>query len=216
MPEPEVQTPETPPTPAPPQQAAIPVADLSGALVDAWQKINASQPRPQAQDPFDAMTDQEKQDLANQAITDPIGAFRKAQAMGSRATEQRMMQAALPLIQSNANTIVELYKTKKQRNDAYFARIEPLFDQLMVGVDITPLVSMNEATRTRELDMRWKMARADVLEVEMKKVKPDPLPMGSGSGGGNTPSLEDDTWMSNMAREYGFTPEQMKELEALG
>jgi hypothetical protein len=202
--------------PQPPPQAAIPVADLSGALVDAYQQIMRSQPQVAPQNPLDAMSDAEREALGNQAITDFAGAARQISEKASRATEQRIRQEAIPLVMTAANTIVELYKTKKQRNDPYFAKIEPLFDKLLVGVDITPLVRMNEATRNSELDMRWKMARADILEVEMKRQKPEPTLLSQGSDGGAKDSkFSEDPWIANMAKEYGFTPEQIKELEKL-
>lgn len=213
---PEGATPqETPPQPAP--QASIPVADLSGALVDAFHKITASNaPRPQAQNPLDNISQADREALEARFLTDPIGAARYLQDMTAQQTRNQMLQEALPLIQTSANTIVELYKSKKQRSDPYFVKVEPGFDRLMVGVDITPLVRMNEATRNSELDMRWKMARADVLEIEMKRTKPDPLPMGGNGGSAPTQTrVSEDPWFANMAREYGFTKEQLEELEQL-
>lgn len=204
--------------PAAPPQAAIPVGDLAGSLVEAYRQITASQApvQHQVQDPFDAMTQEQRDALKTRFLTDEAGATRQVMEMGARATEQRMLQQAMPLIQTSANTIVELYKTKKQRTDPYFNKVEPLFDRLMVGVDITPLVRMNDATRNNELDMRWKMARADVLELEMKKQKPEPTLLGGGGGSAPAPNkIEDDPWMANMAATYGYTKEQMAELEAI-
>jgi len=214
--DPENITPD-PQTPAPPPPAAapvIPVADLSGALVDAWRQIQGAQPQQQQQiqNPIDAMTPAERQALSDRALTDPIGVARYVSDMGAQAERQRLHRDAAPLIHSQANTIVELYKTRKQRSDKYFNQVEPLFDALMVGVDITPLVTMNDATRNRELDMRWKNARADVLEVEMRKVKPDPMPMGNGGGAPAAPTFEDDPWLANMKREYNYTDDQLKDI----
>ena len=204
------------PTPAvaPAPQSAIPVADLSGALVDAYRQITAGQRQQAPLDPLDAMSENDRQALRDEFLVDPLAAARKVSNMGATAERARLMQQALPLIQTSANTIVELYKTRKQRSDTYFAKIEPLFDKLMVGVDITPLVNMNEATRNNELDMRWKMARADVLEVEMKRQKPEPtlLATGGGNNGGGGSSLEDDPWLANMKREYNLSDDQIKDI----
>ncbi len=217
MPEPEDQTDsQTPPAPPPAAAApAIPVADLSGALVNAYQQIMASQPRQQQQavDPLDNMSQADRDALD---LMSPVDAARKIRELTRNADRQAMIQEAIPLIQTSANTIVELYKTKKQRSDPRFAKIEPLFDKLMVGVDITPLVRMSEATRNSELDMRWKMAKSDVLEEEEKHRKPEPTLLSSpGAQNPGSNKIEEDPWMSNMAKEYGFTKEQLAELEAM-
>lgn len=212
----ESETPKTQEAPPVAQaQAAIPVGELSAALAGAYRQIMAEQPRPQQhyQDPIDSLSASERETLTTEFITDPISAAKKVSNMGARAAENRMLQQAMPLIQTSANNIVEMFKMRKQRSDAYFNKIEPLFDRLMVGVDITPLVNMNEATRNSELEMRWKGARADILDVEMKKVKPEPTLLANG-GGNQTQSLklEDDPWLANMKREYGFTDAQVKEI----
>jgi hypothetical protein len=207
---------EAPPAAAP--QSAIPIADLSGALVDAYRQITASQPQQQQQiqDPIDRLSQSEREALALEFSMDPVAAAKKVSDMGAQAERQRNYQAVLPMIQNQANTIVELYKSKKQRQDPYFAKIEPLFDKLMIGVNITPLVNMNEATRNNELDMRWKMARADVLEGEMKRQKTEPTLLSpGGQPGPGASKFEEDPWIANMAATYGFTKEQVAELESL-
>jgi hypothetical protein len=211
------QEPATPVTPAaapPQQQAAIPVADLTGALVGAYNQIIQSQPRQQhvPTNPLDAMTAEQRQQLNDRFLTDPLGAARYVQDITTQAVEQRIYQQAIPLIQTSANGIVETFKTKKQRSDPYFAKIEPLFDRLMVGVDITPLVNMNQATRDHELELRWKNARADVLDAELKRAKPEPTLLSD--PGTNQPAnpVADSPWLANMKAQYKFTDAQIAEI----
>lgn len=211
--QPDPQTPASPP--AAPPASVIPVADLSASLVTAYQQIMASQPRQQQQqaDPLDNMSQADRDALD---LMSPVDAARKIRELTRQSDRNAMLQEAIPLIQTSANTIVELYKTKKQRSDSRFAKIEPLFDKLMVGVDITPLVRMNEATRNNELDMRWKMAKSDVLEEEEKHRKPEPTLLSSpGAQAPGSNKIEEDPWIANMNREYNFTKEQLAEIEAL-
>jgi hypothetical protein len=206
--------------PVAPQQDAIPVDKLAGALVSAYTQITgANQPRPQApQDPIDSLSPQQREQLNRMFIEDPVQASKYIQDLTRQQMQQQIMQQALPMYQTTANQIVELFKMRKQQSDPYFAQVAPGFDRLMVGIDITPLVNMNDPTRTQELEMRWKMARADVLDMEMRKnQKAEPKLLSNNGGPGTGPkssAIRDDEWMANMAREYGFTEEQLAEIEA--
>ena len=212
----ETPVPEAPAAPVQPQ-ASIPVADLSGALVNAYNQIVGSQPRPQASNPLDHLTEEQRQQLNTQFLTNPLEAARYVQQATQQATEQRIYQQAIPLIQTAANNIVESFKMKKSRSDPYFSRIEPLFDRLMVGVDTSPLVNMNQATREHELELRWASARSDILDRELKRIRPEPTLLSSGSSPAPvTPKITADPWYENMKRQYNFTDEQMAEIEAAG
>ena len=207
--------PPSPTPPAAPSQPGIPVEDLASALAGAYNKIVSGQRQAPAVG-LDAMSAAEKEELNTLFLTDSVAAAKKVQ----ERTRQEIYQQAMPMIQTAANQVVELFKLRKQRSDPYFNRVEPLFDKSLVGIDITPLVNMNEATRTQEMEMRWKMARADVLEEEVKR-KPEPklLSQGGGGGGkdrdgGKKDSLRDDPWLQAMKSEYGFTDEQLAEIEA--
>ena len=205
--------------PAPTTQDAIPVDRLADALIGAYQKtFGQQQQAPVPTDPLAALSPEQRQRMADLSLTDPIEFQRQVSALQDQVNQRRLQQQALPMITTAANQIVEIYKMRKQRSDPYFNKIEPLFDKMMVGIDVTPLVNMSEATRNHELDLRWNAASSQILRDEVKRARPEPKLI-SNSGGGTPgpkakPSVLDDPWMQKMKEEYNLSDEQIAEIEA--
>lgn len=183
----------------------------------------AAQP-PLPADPLDLLTPAQKAQMENLILSDPVAYGRAYADLAARLERARLEQQAAPMIASQGATFVELFKGKMARVDApLFAQIEPLFDTSMRGLDLRPLVQMTPEVRENELLLRWRAAKAQVLEKNMSAAPPRPDPRLTAPGGGvSTPGgglkktkVEEDRLLGGMAAEYKFTPEQLAELEEI-
>lgn len=182
-----------------------------------------NQPAPQKLvDPLTQLTPEQRQVINQQFITDPIAAQQMVDQI--RAPYQRavLLQEAAPLIQNSAQGVVNAFKNGKASTDKLYAHVAPLFDQMIAQAgDIRGLITMTPQAQEYELGLRWKAARADVLEKTMAAPPPQSEPKLQSSaslgGGGNSlkkSKIDEHPDLMAMSKAYNFTPEQIKELEA--
>jgi hypothetical protein len=172
---------------------------------------------------LDLLNPAQREALKAQWITDPESASATVASLSAKLERARIEQQAAPLVSSQAATFMELYVMRKRGEDSpeLCKAIEPLFRQKMIAAgDLRPLVGMTQQQRDEQFDLRWGSAKAEVLTKQMSAAPPKPEPRllaNSGGGGGNEPPknalFEEDDWMKAMAKEYGFTPEQMQAIE---
>lgn len=186
---------------------------------------SAQQTIPQVQlpnDPIDLLNAAQKQQMEQLAQVDPVAYGKEYARLAAQLERARIEQQAAPLVASQASTFVELFKGRMARNDAKFAaQIEPIFDGMLSGLDLRPLVQMTPQARDNELLLRWNAAKAQVLEKNIQNAPPpraEPLLNSSGAGlstpgGPKKGKVEEDSFLGRMNDAYKFTPEQLAALE---
>ncbi len=209
------------PLAAPEVQLAIEQA-RTAAYRDALGRPIASQATtPVPNDPLDLLNDQQREQLNSLFLTDPMAGARFVSDLAARHQRALLEAEAAPLVTSQASTLVELFKSRMSAIDGPLgARIAPLFDASLAGLDLRPLVRMAPDVRENELQLRWRSAKAQVLEAQMRAAPPKPAPLLTAegaaegrTGGPKASKLERDPYLARMAAEYKFTPEQIKEIE---
>jgi len=232
---PEYAPPQADPTvaEAPPERNVDVELAVANARAEAFREMAAQQRQadpvqyqPQQQlpplptNPLDLLTAHEREQMKTMAITDPDAYASKVGELSVKLAEARVSRAAAPIVAGQAQTIVALFKSRMAAIDqAYFAEVEPLFDQQIrsVGSNISNLVNMPHEMQTYELELRWKSAKADVMDRRIRNApKPEPRLMASG-GPGNSPRpqsvVEVDPAIAAMAKRYNFSPEQIAAIE---
>lgn len=187
------------------------IGDRLVARQDAATSANAQPAMPATW--WDSLNDAQQKAINDQALLNAgqTNAFIAQQE--SEFARRKTIQDAAPIIAAQASTFVELYKARKARQQ-YYDQIEPLFDKMLAGIDLRPLVNMSPQTRESELDMRWNSARAQVQDkILANPPKREPLlTTGGGPAPLEAPTVENDDWLSAMSGTYGFTEEQKRAL----
>jgi hypothetical protein len=222
-PEPLPPAPE-PPAPAAPAAPAPQLVDLSTltqAMVDAYRQAVPAAPMtppPAARDWMESLTPQQREGLQQQFISDPLAAARFVSEQTSQHERQRLVAEAAPLIASQAQTIVELYKQRKMSvADPLNADVVRVFESKLQGLDLRPLVNMQPSQQAYELDMRWDAAYGEVARKRPPAPpKPEPVLTANNGGGQGPPNgrkYENDPAIAALVKNYNLTPEQIREVE---
>jgi len=220
----------TPPTPEPPPQTQDPLTQsppwdqIVGAINSGFDRLASRQDSATSAQAAPAMpatwwetlTPEQQAKVNEQALLNSgqTNAFIAQQE--AEYSRRRMIQDAAPIIAAQGSTFVELFKARKARQP-YYEQIEPLFDRMLAGVDLRPLVNMTPQVRDSELEMRWRAATADIQEKILKNPpRPEPtLTTTSGPAPVEGPvTVETDQLLAAMDAVYQFTPEQKAALEA--
>lgn len=213
---------------APPAAPTFAVDTLAAALRGAFGDIipglvQSQAPRPVVaaaipNNPLDLLTPEQQANLSNLAIADPASYGRSMAELGARHAELKFQQAAKPFADTNARLLVSDFRNRMQQAESPedFRQIAPAFDRSVGALNLSPLVQMDEATRSAELLLRWNSAKCDVLANERKNRKPDPT-LTAGSSNISSPKGGADKqrplWLQQMNAAFKFTPEQLKEIE---
>lgn len=223
--EPDV-VPPSPPIPADDPIVAARLAEARAqAQAEAYREFFSRQQQPVAppppQDPLDALSQSDRDQLNAMFLADPIGAAKKFAQLQAAHQEKVFEQRAQPFVRSQGALFVEQFKTRMAAQDPWYKDVVVGFSENMKSYNLAAIAQANEGEREQAFFMAWNAAKGVALERRLQASKPksEPTLTAPGSTGGNPPTpsaqpaQELDPFMTLMKSRYKYTDEQLKHIQ---